>query len=145
LRDSNGRANHALDVRATAKQMERLVGDIETTQRAFIVTGDTRLLAPWYQARADFARQAASLERLAAAGGSGQGVRAHQNTRAVDAYIRKYAVPLVAVARHDPGSARTSAMTEEGKRRVDTLSARFDQFTARESEIFQAGQDRPRP
>ena len=39
LRDSKGRANHALEVRAAAKQMERLVIDIETTQRAFIVTG----------------------------------------------------------------------------------------------------------
>ena len=142
LRDSKGRANHALEVRAAAMQMERLVIDIETTQRAFIVTGDTRLLAPWYQARADFARQAVSLERLAAAGDAGQGVRAHQITLAVDAYIREYAVPLVAMARHDLGSARTPAVTEEGKRRVDALSARFDQFTARESEMFKVGQDR---
>jgi len=101
LRESEGRANHALQVRAAAQQMERLVTDIETTQRGFIVTGDTRLLAPWYQARADLARQAGSLERLAAAGGAGQGVRAHQITRAVDAYIREYAAPLVAAARHD--------------------------------------------
>jgi signal transduction histidine kinase len=142
LRDSKGRANHALEVRAAARQMERLVIDIETTQRGFVVTGDTRLLTPWYQARTDFARQAASLERLAAAGGAGQGARAHQITRAVDAYIREYAVPLVATARHDPGSARTPAVTEEGKRRVDALSARLGQFTARESEILKAGQDR---
>jgi signal transduction histidine kinase len=142
LRESKGRANHALEVRAAAKQMERLVVDIETSQRGFIVTGDTRLLEPWYQARADFARQAAGLERLAAAGDAGQGVRAHQITRAVDGYIREYAAPLVALARHDVGSARTRAVTEEGRRRVDALSARFDQFTARESEIFDVGQDR---
>jgi signal transduction histidine kinase len=142
LRDSKSRANHELEVRAGAMQMERLVIEIESTQRAFIVTGDTRVLAPWYRARADFVRQAASLERLAAAGGAGQGVRAHQITRAVDAYIREYAVPLVAMARHDLGSARTPAVTEEGKHRVDALSASFDQFTARESEIFKVGQDR---
>lgn len=142
LRESRGRANHALEVRAAAQQIERLVSDIETTQRGFIVTGDTRLLAPWYEARADFARQAVSLERLAAAGNASQGVGAHQITRAVDAYIREYAVPLVAVARHDPGAARTQAVTEEGKRRVDALRARFDQFAARESAIFKAGQDR---
>jgi hypothetical protein len=99
LRESKGRANHALEVRAAAKQMERLVVDIETAQRGFIVTGDARLLEPWYQARADFARKAAALERLAAAGDAGQGVRAHQITRAVHAYITEYAAPLVAAAR----------------------------------------------
>lgn len=142
LRDSKSRANHALEVRAAAIQMERLVVDIETTQRAYIVTGDTRLLAPWYRTRADVAQQAVSLERLAAAGGAGQGVRAHQITRAVDEYMREYAVPLVAMARQDLGSARTPAVTEEGKRWIHALSARFDQFTARENEIFQASQDR---
>ena len=142
LRGSRDRANHALEVQAAAEKMQRLVIDIESTQRGFIITGDTRLLAPWYHARADFARQAASLERLATAGDAGQGVRAHQITRAVDAYIKEYAVPLVAMARHDLGSARTQAVTEEGKRRVDALRARFDEFTAREGEIFKVGQDR---
>jgi signal transduction histidine kinase len=142
LRDSEERANHALQVLVAANRLERLVIDVETTQRGFIITGETRFLGPWNRARADFATQAAALERLANGGNAGQGIRAHQITRAADSYIRNYSVPLVTAAKRDPDSARTVAVTEEDKRRVDALRDRFERFMAVESQIFQAGQNR---
>jgi signal transduction histidine kinase len=142
LRDSEERAKHALEVLVAANRLERLIIDIESTQRGFIITGDPRFLGPWYGARNGFVLQAATLERRAAAGDAGQGRRAHQITRAADAYISDYAVPLVAKARRDPASARTVAVTTDGKRRVDALRRSFDQFMMREREIFEAGQDR---
>jgi signal transduction histidine kinase len=141
LRESEDRANHVLEVLVAANRLERLVIDVETTQRGFIITGEPGFLQPWYQARAGFVRQAAALERLAAAGGAGQGMRANQVTRPADSYIRDYSVPLVAAAQRDLGSARTVAVTQEGRHRVDALRDRFQQFTARERQIFQAGQD----
>ncbi|HEV8275841.1 MAG TPA: CHASE3 domain-containing protein [Streptosporangiaceae bacterium] len=142
LRDSEERAKRALEVLVTANRLERLVIDIESTQRGFIITGEPRFLDPWYDARRSFVQQAATLERRAAAGDPGQGRRAHQITRAADAYISDYAVPIVAKARQDLRSARTVAVTADGKRRVDALRKSFIQFMTHERQIFEAGQDR---
>ena len=73
LRDSESRANHALEVLVAANRLERLVIDVETAQRGFIITGEPSFLQPWYRARAAYAEQAAALERLARAGDAGQG------------------------------------------------------------------------
>jgi signal transduction histidine kinase len=142
LRDSEERANHALQVLVAANRLERLVIDVETAQRGFIITGETRFLGPWYRAQDGVADQAAALERLASAGNGGQDIRAHQITRAVDSYLTGYSVPLVTAAQDDLGSARTVAVTEDGQRRVDALRKGFERFTAVERQIFEAGQDR---
>jgi len=142
LRASESRANHALEVLVAANRLERLTIDIETTQRGFIITGDPVFLKPWYQAQAQFTRQAGVLESLATEGDQGQGGGARQLTAAGRSYIRNYAIPLVAMARRDPASARTVAVTVEGKNRVDAVRARFESFMAREQQIFTAGHDR---
>ena len=142
LRDSEARANHALEVLVAANRLERLAIDIETAQRGFIIVGDTRFLQPWYQARAGFEQQADALERLATNGDGGQGRSAHQISEAGRSYIRDYSIPLVSMAQRDPGSARTLEVTAEGQRRVDALRTQFENFMAREENIFQAGQDR---
>jgi signal transduction histidine kinase len=46
------------------------------------------------------------------------------------------------MAQRDLGSARTLEVTEEGERRVNVLRSKFEDFMAREENIFQAGQDR---
>jgi signal transduction histidine kinase len=142
LRDSENRANHALEVLVAANRLERLVIDVETAQRGFIITGERSFLQPWREARAAYADQAATLEHLAQAGNSGQDARAHEITRAGDSYIKNYSEPLVAQAQRDLDSARTVAVTEEGERRVGALRSRFERFVAVESQIFTAGQDR---
>jgi signal transduction histidine kinase len=142
LRSSEARANHALEVLVAANRLERLVIDVETTQRGFIITGEQVFLLPWYQARTLFTQEAANLQRLATTGDSGQGTRAHQITEAGDAYIRDYSIPLVATAQRDLQSARTTAVTEEGKQRIDALRTKFEQFMAHEDRIFEKGQDR---
>ena len=142
LRDSEARANHALEVLVAANRLERLTIDIETAQRGFIIVGDARFLQPWYQARANFEQEANALEDLATNGDEGQGRSAHQISEAGRSYIRDYSVPLVEMAQRDPDSARTLEVTEEGERRVDALRMKFEDFMAREENIFQAGQDR---
>ena len=67
LRGLESRANHALEVQVAANHLERLVVDIETAQRGFVITGESRFIKPWYQARTEFTRQAATLEQLASA------------------------------------------------------------------------------
>src|SRR5215472_5082869 len=142
LRRSESRANHALEVLVAANRLERVAIDVETTQRGFVITGEPRFLRPWHQARTEFAQQAAILEALAREGDLGQGRRAHQITEAGKSYIKDYSIPLVAVAQRDLESARTATVTREGERRVNELRSRFEQFRARENEIFAAGHDR---
>jgi signal transduction histidine kinase len=142
LRDSETRANHALEVLVAANRVERLVIDVETTQRGFIITGEPSFLTPWRLARAEFTQQAANLERLASESNSGQGRRAHQIAAAGTSYIRDYSIPLVATAQRDLQSARTLAVTETGKQRVDALRISFEQFMAREGQILKERQDR---
>lgn len=142
LRDTEAKANHAQRVLVAAKRLERVVIDVETAQRGFVITGDPRFLGPWYQARSEFVRQAPIMERLATAGDAGQGRLADQITTAAQSYIRDYSVPLVTSAQRNLDSAQTAAVTEEGNRRIDTIRGKFDQLTAHEQQIFEVGQDR---
>ncbi len=128
LRDAGQQARHSEEVLAAANQLERLVIDLETGQRGFVLTGEERFLDPWHDARRALPEEARTLERLAAARDAGQGVRAGQIARACTSYIQDYSLPTVEAARRDPGSVRTIAVAEEGKRRVDTLRAAFDEF-----------------
>jgi signal transduction histidine kinase len=46
------------------------------------------------------------------------------------------------MAQRDPNTARTVAVTEEGKRQVDAIRMRFEHFMAREQQLFTDGHNR---
>jgi signal transduction histidine kinase len=142
LRDSESRANRALEVLVAANRLERLTVEVQNSQRGYIITGERAFLQPWYQARSQYPAQAEQLEDLARQGDAGQYQRASQIQAMGTAYIRNYSLPLVALADRDPGAAQTVAVTAEGQRLEDTLHARFKAFIARENQIFTAGQQR---
>jgi signal transduction histidine kinase len=140
LRDAEGLARHSEEVLATANQLERLVVDLETGQRGFVITGHERFLEPWQQARNDLPRVSARLEQLTVV--RVQHERAQRIAQAADAYLHDYSIPLIAAARRDPDSARTLAATEEGKRRVDAIRLEFDALMATERGLSAARQRR---
>jgi CHASE3 domain sensor protein/GAF domain-containing protein len=142
LSDSAVLAKHSEQVLAAMNRLERLVIDLETGQRGFVITGDERFLDPWNDARTSFSPQAAALERLAAARHVEQGRRARRIAQAGASYIREYSVPIVEAARRDPALARTVAVTQEGKRRVDALRIEFDRFAAFEDNLAARRQER---
>jgi signal transduction histidine kinase len=142
LRHLEDHADHSLEVLVAANVLERRAIDVETTERGFVITGDPQFLEPWRRAQAKFTEQAAVLERLAMAGDMGQVARAHEITTAGESYINDYSIPLVATAQRDLNSARTVAVTEEGKQRIDALRTRFELFMARENQIFMESRDR---
>jgi signal transduction histidine kinase len=141
LRDSERRAGHSLEVLAAINRFERLVIDIETTQRGFIIVGDPAFLVPWYQARSGFEEQGHVLERLAIPEDAGQETRVRQVTRAANSYVMDYAIPLVAQAQRDLDSTRTVQVTREGKERVDALRDKFEQFRTFERQLIRDRQD----
>jgi signal transduction histidine kinase len=154
LRDSAVRARHSEEVLAAANQLERLVIDLETGLRGYLITGEEPFLAPWEDARKAFPPEAQTFERLAAAHDVGQGRRAQQIAQAGASYLQDYSVPTVETARRflTPApptasrlltpSARLIAVFEEGRRRVDDLRGQFDGFAAIERTLAMATQDR---
>ena len=98
LRALEGRARQSEEVLEVANLLERLVVDLETGQRGFIITGQERFLQPWRHARDALPGEAATLERLAS-DEPGQRSRAQRITQAVTSYLRDYSIPLVATAR----------------------------------------------
>jgi CHASE3 domain sensor protein/GAF domain-containing protein len=140
LRDAARLAKHSEEVLTTANQLERLVVDLETGQRGFIITGQEGFLEPWRAARAALPGVSSRLEQLTVV--TAQHRRAQRITQAADAYLQDYSIPLVAAARRDPASARTVAVTEEGKRRVDAMRVQFDGLMAAEHDLLAARQER---
>jgi signal transduction histidine kinase len=125
MRRSQDRTTHAQEVLTTSNELERLLLDLETGQRGFILTGDERFLQPWTVARQRFPSRASALLQLVAADASE--ARLAQNiARDETSYIRDYSVPLVSAARRGESVARSVSAVEEGRRRVDAMRADFD-------------------
>src|SRR6266545_786188 len=64
LRTSTRLARHSEEVLAAANQLERLIVDLETGERGFVITGQDQFLQPWQAARIAIPGQARTLERL---------------------------------------------------------------------------------
>ena len=141
LRDTDRIAKHSEEVLAEANQLEKLVLDIETGLRGFVITGQSRFLEPWNNATVAFPSAAEALERLVADNPE-QEARARQITQAGTSYIRDYSAPLVNAVRRGDASARMAATTAEGKRRVDALRVVFDDFIAAEQRLAASRGDR---
>jgi signal transduction histidine kinase len=141
LRQSERQARFSQAVLASANRVERLVLDLETGQRGFVITGQEKFLEPWQAARLQLPEQTSALRRLVA-DDPAQLARAEDISRGVTSYLRDYSVPLVEAARRDPASARTEAATAEGKRRVDAMRAVFDALIAAQQDRSAAEQSR---
>lgn len=146
LRSSTQLRRQTREELIAADALQKLVLDLETGLRGFIITGEERFLDPWNDGRAAFPEQARALERLVA----DDPVQLEGVQRIVQdgmSYIRDYSLPLVEAARRNDPSARSVERTEEGKRRVDALRAEFgtfaaagrDDLTARETTADEAG------
>jgi signal transduction histidine kinase len=135
-RDSAALAAQSQQALRSANTLERLVLDLETGQRGFLVSGDERFLEPWKAARAAIPGAIGQLDEAAMV--PAERLRARQIGAAVESYARDYSVPLVNAARGGHASARSAAALEEGKRRVDAIRVRFDRFVDAERALFAA-------
>jgi signal transduction histidine kinase len=140
LRTTERLALHSEEVLAAANQLERLVIDVESGQRGFVITGQERFLDSWRDAQRAVPGASRRLEQLTADDQQrGQALRIGQ---AVTAYVRDYSVPLVAAAGRDPDSARTVAATDEGRQRIDAIRAEFDRLVTTEQGLAVAREGR---
>ncbi len=141
LRGATRPARASEEVLATANELERLVIDLETGVRGFVLTREEQFLEPWDSARRSLPARAAELERRAVANPE-QERTARQLAQAASAYVEQYATTLLRAARRGDAAARGLATTLDGKRRVDAMRAQFDTFIATERRLAQAQQER---
>jgi signal transduction histidine kinase len=128
MRDTAVLAKRSERVLATANDLERLVVDLETGQRGYVITDKESFLQPWAVARAGFAPKAAELRHLTAVHDTAQARRAEQIARDGAAYIRDYSEPLVRATKRDHTTAQALLRADEGKRRLDLIRQEFQDF-----------------
>jgi len=141
LHEAEQRGRRSQEVLVAANHLERLVIDLETGLRGFIITGREQFLQPSQAAESAFAQQAAAMKGLVA-DNPPQVARAERIAQSTGAYISDYFIPVRDAARQDAASVRTVAVTTEGKRRIDAIRAEFDQLIDRELEVAAAQQQR---
>jgi signal transduction histidine kinase/CHASE3 domain sensor protein len=127
LRGTTDLRRQTRDELVAADTLEKHLIDLETGLRGFAITRNESFLEPADEARAALPGSARTLERLAA-DEPVQRARVRRIVRAMNAYLRQYALPLVDAVRRDDASARSVERTVAAKRRVDALRSGFTSF-----------------
>jgi CHASE3 domain sensor protein len=131
LRGTTDLRRQTREALVAADTLEKYVIDLETGLRGFVITRDASFLQPSNDARAALPGSARALERLAA-DEPVQLARVRRIVRAMNAYIRHYALPLVKAVRQNDPLVRSVDRTLTAKRRVDALREGLNNFRAAE-------------
>lgn len=137
LDEATDREAHSKDVTVATVVLEKLVIDLETGLRGFVLSSNERFLQPLNRARAQLPGRLRELERLVS-GNPAQTRRARALRQEIEEYIRDYSVLLVEIARDAPAAARTEIAVGEGKRRTDAIRARFAELLSAENAVAAA-------
>ncbi|MDT2009970.1 hypothetical protein FXW78_51455 [Rhodococcus opacus] len=97
LSQARAGATHSVQEVNVARDVRRLLIDMETGQRGFIITGEPSFLEPWEIGRRTLPERVATLRNIV--DDPQQAKRAEQLETDSLAYIRDYSVPLVDSAR----------------------------------------------
>lgn len=122
------------NVLTSADELERLVIDLETGVRGYLLTGQESFLEPWTAAREAIGPEAANLLRLTEV--PEQHARAVEVSQAIQAYLDDYSVPLVEAGRRGDAAAGSVATTAEGKRRIDEIRNLFQILETTERQLL---------
>jgi two-component system, sensor histidine kinase and response regulator len=114
-------------VLSASNAAERDLVDVETGLRGYLLTGEPRYLEPYESGRLGYGGRFAAIRLLVR--DDAQLRRLADLRSAADAYVDDYAATL---RRARPGTA-LAANLSEGKRRLDALRARFDDFNRAET------------
>jgi signal transduction histidine kinase len=139
-RDARRLARHARAEITEAERLSKLVVDVESAERGYLLSGNESYLARWRAARAAFAKEAPAFAALP--DDPVQARRAQQIARDGASYLNNFSVGVVRAVRRYAAMADRIRAAEEGERRVDVLRAEFNRFTAGERAALAVYQDR---
>jgi signal transduction histidine kinase len=138
LSRASAAATHSVQEVNVARDVRRLLSDMETGQRGFIITGEPRFLEPWEIGRRTLPERVATLRKIA--DDPRQAKRAEQLETDSLAYTRDYSVPLVDAARRGEVWVRGIPASEDGERRMDSLRSQLDDYVTTEFALNAAEQ-----
>jgi signal transduction histidine kinase len=134
LQDSTNAQARSKDVTAATLALERVVNQLETSLRAFVVSGNDSFLVSWRQGRSAFPTAISELRRLVA-DQPAQRSQVDELTTLIREYVGEYGVPLIAITRVDVRAARAPVATKEGLFRISTIRNRLSHLLASEDEL----------
>ena len=138
LRDAGRVAARSVAVVTAASRLEKLVIDLDTGSRGFVLTKDNRFLQSFNAARAAFPREAANLVRLSTRENSGQGGRAREIVQAGTAYVRDYPARLIDGDPSSPADTRSKVANGDWLQRLAALRQQFADFEGTQRQIASA-------
>src|SRR5947209_9828482 len=144
-RSSAQLALHSQEVLAAANRLERLLVDIETGTRGYLLTGEDRFLQPAHAGEAGFAQASSELVDLTKipeqneAPGRLTAIHVSGTARAIkikgEAYIRDYFRPLVAAAELGDPAARSVEKAQLGQVMFDDIRWDFNSLEQTEQRV----------
>jgi len=137
LDDATKRERHAKAVTAQTLQLEKLMLDLDTGLRGFVLTGKNDLLRPWTSARAALPGRLDAFRRLASTTAD-ERRRAESLITAINQYVNDYAEPVVEIARTTPAASRTVIVRVEGAEELAGIRSRFGNFPSTENALSAA-------
>jgi signal transduction histidine kinase len=139
LRSAEAQVSRSATDLEAANHIERLLVDMETGLRGFVITREERFLEPWDAGRDEFPREAGALADDS--DGTDQAARMKAVIAAGTEYIDGYGLPLIESVRKRDPSASSTATTELGKQRLDQLRLLLADFTDTERRTLVARQE----
>jgi signal transduction histidine kinase len=153
-RSSAQLARHSQEVRAAANRVERLLVDIETGTRGYLLTADDGFLQPARAGEAGFAQASSELVDLTKIPEPNEAparliaIHVSGTARAIkikgEAYIRDYFRPLVAAAERGDPAARSVERARLGKVMFDDIRSDFTTLEQTEQRVGAERDDRAR-
>jgi signal transduction histidine kinase len=126
-------AQRAEQAVAASSRLERLVVDMESGVRGYLLTGHGRFLDPYRKALVLYPTASGALIETATT--TPTQLMATDIQGHIDSYVNSYLRPLLRVSRTSPQRARSVVETGEGKRRVDQLREMFSSFDVAEQRL----------
>jgi signal transduction histidine kinase len=151
-RSSAQLARQSQEVLAAANRVERLLVDIETGTRGYLLTGEDGFLQPAHAGEAGFAQASSELVDLTKileqneAPGRLTAIHVSGTARAIklkgEAYIRDYFRPLVAAAERGDPAARSVEKAQLGQAMFDDIRWDFNTLEQTEQRVAAERDDR---
>jgi signal transduction histidine kinase/CHASE3 domain sensor protein len=134
LRTASSDSQNAEEVISVATQLERLIVDMETGERGYVITHETPFLGPWRRASSEAPGVSAHLSKLVATDPP-MATLAHRIDIGWRSFFRRWSLPLVQVAIQNPAAARSLVATGKGRQRVESLRTLFSDLVGHERSV----------